>query len=181
MILQGTGRLSSDLLSSDLESLPEPPIKVVIIYEDFSTAVRAMRLLARVCRDHGHRLPAKTQLWSFEVMEYPDEHSEALEAACAADVLVVAAHARDPLPRQFCSWLEEWAAHRRNRDVALIELLDGSNAHDGESLPAHSIMQSVAKRAGADLFACAVGAPPAPPVNRLSFYTAGVQHWGINE
>jgi len=168
-------------VDADLQSLPEPPIKVVIIYEDFSAAVRAMRLLARVCQDHGHRLPTKTQLWSFEVMEYPDERWEALQAACVADMLVVAAHARDPLPRRFCSWLEDWAINRRNPEVALVELLDGSSSNDAESLPAHAVFQSAAHRAGADHFACAVGAPPAPPVNRMALHSDGVQHWGINE
>lgn len=159
----------------------EPEIKVQIFYEDFPSAVRAMRLLTRVCRDAGHRLAFEPGLWNFQMLHSDLLRRAALESARHSELVVVAAHGRDALPPTLKTWLESWRTLRCGASVALVELLDGVSDAEMRASTTHAELMEAARRSGAEFFACAVGPPPAIPPSEFILPEHGIVHWGINE
>ena len=159
----------------------EPEFKVQIFYEDLPCAVRAMRLLTRVCCDAGHRLAIEPGLWNFQMLRSEVIWRAALDAACHSEMVVVAAHGRDEFPSTLKAWLESWRRLRDGAEVALVELLDGVSDAEMRSSATHAELEVAARQHGAEFFACALGPPLALPASRSALPEHGVAHWGINE
>jgi hypothetical protein len=140
-----------------------PKFKVVIVYEDFSTGVRAKATMDRVMERLGEGAPFEIKLWWFDILDTPEFRGMAAEDAADADMVIVSAHGRAALPEGLKEWMELWLIRREAGECALVELFN-SQSDRAQSRPIHSYLQDIAQKARFVLFSHGVGLRAEEPV-----------------
>lgn len=173
-------------------------LDVLILYEDFGTAVRAKQALDLLPDPASADSGLSTRLWKLELLSEPLFQEQAAIEAAAADVIVLSVHGHVALPAAAVGWMHRWLDHKERRPYALCVLLDAAAAGQGADNPVVGCVRKVADAAGADLFygfytATESGSNSAgkPRVNPAGPTPAGhkeiVKHanprpcWGLNE
>ena len=129
-----------------------PLLDVFILYEDWTTGLRAKHSLDLLPEQTFANTRRRTSLWRLELLsEHLLSEQAALEAA-AADVIILSFHGRGELPAQVRAWLNRWLACKEPRPYALALLLDSGEVSQDAENPLLACVRQVAAAAGADLF-----------------------------
>ncbi len=134
-------------------------LNVLLLYEDFGTALRAKRSLdglpARLSLEAGLR----TTLWRLDLLDEPLLKEIAAIEAAAADIIILSLHGHGGLRVAAREWLNRWLDHKEDRPYALAVLLDPETADSGLDNPVMAFAKGIAEAAAADLF-CSSGPVP---------------------
>ena len=99
-------------------------LKVVILYEDFATGLRAKSILDRMM----NRLDTETEChndWCrLDMLRQAVFRMEIMRKVAEVDILVASAHGDSKPFAELERWLEEWVHRRANRAGALVLSLD---------------------------------------------------------
>jgi len=127
-------------------------LDVLLVYEDFSTGLRARQAFDKVACQLKPDTDFKVDLWKFDLLREPALLEWAATEAAKADIVFLSAHGQDQLPKAAHSWLEQWFERRGGEPCALVVLLDkapGDAAGAGQTWEA---LRAAALAAGVDVF-----------------------------
>jgi len=133
-----------------------PSFKVVMVFEDFATGVRAKATMDRVLETLEAHFPFEIKFWRFDLLELEQFRELAATEAADADMVIVSAHGGPQIPDGFKSWLELWLNRHLSRECALVELLD-SQGEGSRPWPIDSLLRIVARKAHLEFFSHNVG------------------------
>lgn len=177
---------------------PMAPLNVVVAYADCATHERALRIHDQLVEQLAGDWSCEFTWWKLDFLRHADMFKAAVEAAVQADLIVFSLHAAEPLPPKVEEWLEAWRDKREKRRSASIALIGGATQLAAQALPAHALLQSVARTAGMEFVPHAFPISPeapcclvdalserarrvAPLLEELLARRPVVPHWGINE
>src|ERR1041385_3264211 len=103
---------------------PTLPLDIVIVYENFTAAVRAQNVSQRLAAELDADFEISREVWGFELLSHPQLRQEAAAAAAEADLVVVSVSGAAELPAHVRSWVESWVAEKRGGLSALVALVD---------------------------------------------------------
>ncbi|MEW6302644.1 MAG: hypothetical protein AB1705_04180 [Verrucomicrobiota bacterium] len=130
---------------------------ILIVADDETRAQNARsvceRLLKKTSADN-----VDYQLVTFAGLGDATTRAGAVEKACIADMIVVAAQVAAP-PNELCTWVEAWLTRQRQPDQALVALIDGTEPGARESNLILAYLERVAVFARMAFFALRVVAP----------------------
>ena len=189
---------SAKSLANILDVEQNPPLRVVVVYEDFEMAVQARKVCDLIVEESRVGAEVQLSVWRFDSFCSGDLRNAVGRQADQADVIVVAPRGLDRLPAEVDAWLKRWSTHRHAEPGALVAVFHPEAAQEGANSNVALRLWRAADRAGMDFFSgspnwtarglsSAVETPPAP---RLDFVpptvpTPGSQHcslgWGIDE
>jgi len=179
------------------ESFFEMTLKATVIYDDFDFATRAAALLERVAVRVQEAIKWDVKPWRLDMLKQSSLAGAAVAEAADADLMIFALSRTPSPPAELTVWLEDWGAHRRIEDSAVMVLSPEERAaatplwHELKQFAARhglSFLSSYDVRENGDSMqfvhqlwqrrqpAAMVGSvahslqPPRPP-----------RHWGINE
>ncbi len=171
-----------------------------VLYEDFSTGLRARQTFEEVARQAGCELDFELALWRFDLLLEPKLFKQAAHEAEAAEVVLLSGHGRREWPDAVKRWLLKWLATRGSEPSALAVSLD-SNARDiPATVEALNVLRDAVGLHGVDVF-LHLGETPSMPqefsfkeIQRRAETTMSLvseserrfgdqsyQHWGLNE
>jgi hypothetical protein len=122
------------------------PLTLAAVYEDWRTQEWVNGLCDRVNQLVGSDA-LQVSAWSVSQLSDPEIQQEAISAATQADVIVVSIHAARVFPVNFYSWVDGWAAERRQREGALIGLVGVSRESHTSDEP-QEYLRVIARLAG---------------------------------
>jgi hypothetical protein len=108
---------------------PSPPggFRVVILYEDFVTGLRARKLCDLLAEGLGAKGPWEPALWRWDALQDPLLQGRVARAVARADLLMLSVHRHLPaVPTG--TLLDAWLAARARRVSRLVALVDGTGA-----------------------------------------------------
>lgn len=142
-------------IASGCESGPgpvAPQLDVLIVCEDFATAVRAKCALDLLPDPALADAGLSTRLWKIELLSEPLFQEQAAIEAAAAHVIVLSVHGRTALPNAALGWMNRWLVHKEARPYALCVLLDTEIGTTGAENPVTGCVRKIADAAGSDFF-----------------------------
>jgi hypothetical protein len=107
----------------------DPPMKAIIIYDNFAFAAKATELLQRVAQQADTAMHWNLKLWRLDTLSLPHRADEALAEALDAHLIVFAGHRTQLLPSWLLNCLERWAACRQVADASLA-VVGGRSGND---------------------------------------------------
>jgi hypothetical protein len=120
--------------SCQVEPSPTPPekpsvefdpadyaLRVVVVHEEGTSRLWAEQLCQRVAQLVGAECLRSTG-WSVRQLTLPSLFQEAVEAAIAADVILVSVSCGEQMPSELCAWIEAWLPRRPRRAGALLAI-----------------------------------------------------------
>ena len=153
-------RLALGTRSESTFDLDEPPrFKVVILYEDGPTGLRAKRFYDRLVYQLDDECDFKLALWNFQVLGIPEFANAPEETAVEADLLILSLHGKNELPEQIRDWIEAWTGQIIDRSPALVALVDKTKAGAAMAASTLTYLNNITERAGIAFFGHAVFAP----------------------
>jgi hypothetical protein len=108
---------------------PSPPaaFRVVILYEDFATGLRARKLCDFLVEELGVKGRFQPELWRCDVLQHPALQRRGARAVARADLLILSVHRHLPaVPTG--ALLDAWLAAKAHRTSSLVALVDGTGA-----------------------------------------------------
>ena len=182
-------------MDSNMESrAPEMALHVMVLYDDLDAGILANDIHDRICA----RLPASTvarlSLWPFASLEDSNAERFAFSDLNKADVVIVAADGFRALPRSVRKTIEKRLTGLAPAHMGLAAILYRLNEDDKKLSPAHSYLESLARKAGADFFCQAIPSTAQETANAIRPLTVdfrleddsfsasvSIDHWGLNE
>jgi hypothetical protein len=149
---------SSAFSPVDVVDSPEM-LHVIIVHDDHSAYLRALRMLANTFYGHpeaGHLRPLP---WRFDELENDPWRRRALADAPRAQVFVVSKSSEGELPPGVSGWLQECFALRKDLSTAVIAL--GGGIEDQHETPCQVTLRQLALEAGLDFLEAQVPVPVA--------------------
>jgi len=129
-----------------------PVLDVLLLYEDFGTALRATHSLDLLPVSFITESGMHTNLWRLDLLAEPLLRDQATREAAAADLIILSLHGHDGLPANAVEWLNCWLNYKENRPYALAVLLDPGTPNAGPDHPVVAHVKQIAAAAAADLF-----------------------------
>src|SRR5437773_11930871 len=86
----------------------KPRFNIVVVYEDFVTATRAMAVYDSLVRSLGDHYEFSNSAWKFEILRQASLKQIAAYDALESDVILISAHAESDLPSEVKSWIDLW-------------------------------------------------------------------------
>jgi len=147
-------------------------LDVLLMDEDFSTGLRARRLLDEVVNSLNLEIDSRANLWRFDLLGEPALLELAADEAAKADIVFVSAHGQHDLPAAIHSWFKQWLARKGSEPCALAVVLDPSTKEAPERNRMLEALGTVGAPAGVEVFVHAAEAPE-------SHWESAVQdiHW----
>jgi hypothetical protein len=108
---------------------PNPPgsFRAVILYEDFTTGLRARNLGRWLAEELGVSNRFEPKLWRWDVLQDQALQGHAVRAVAQADLLVLSVHRHLPaVPTG--ALLDAWLAAKARHFSRLVALVDGTGA-----------------------------------------------------
>jgi hypothetical protein len=129
----------------------KPKFSVVMIYEDGITGRRGKLFYEKLVHELGSECDFSLDIWSFEVLTFPEIRDLAVRAAAQAELVILSSHGRAELPPEIRDWIEKWPELVTYSDPALVALLDKPKTKRGGSSTL-AYLRSVADRNEIDFF-----------------------------
>ena len=101
-----------------------PPLHVLLVYDDIAAYRRAMRTLANVCCDQVEADNLRPLPWRFEEISFEPWRRQAMADVRRADIVFVSMSAEGGLPAFVGAWLEEGFALRAGQSTAVMTLCE---------------------------------------------------------
>jgi hypothetical protein len=130
----------------------KPVLDVLMLYEDFGTALRAKHSLDLLPVSFITESGMRTNLWRLDLLREALLRDQAAREAAAADLIILSLHGHDRLQADAWEWLSRWLSYKEDRPYALAVLLDPGTANAGPDHPVVAQVKQIAAVAGADLF-----------------------------
>jgi hypothetical protein len=99
-------------------------MKALIIYDDISSAFKAINSLRSADSSAGSQTSWNIKLWRLGLMRFPSMAGEALREASDADLILCAVRQTQAIPSWIRHWFERWAAHRKVVDAGVALIID---------------------------------------------------------
>lgn len=138
----------SDYLKGDHGSR----FRLILMYEEASQGLKALRSFRRVARDLQEEFEFELECWSFKELDRRLDCEMAVRKAANADMVIVSAHAGTGLPDGLKCWFDHFLVKRRNPPHALVEMLDDGRGHLAATGCMHPYLKQVAEDTGMDFF-----------------------------
>jgi hypothetical protein len=123
--------------------------KIAVVYQDKLMRSWAMQMCGPVARRAGTEYVKDT--WhDVNSLHDPQILIQAVHAALAADVIVVAVHAAEELPSELCAWIDVWLPRRSARAGAVVALVGVAGAPAAPAIRTQRYLQTVAHQAQLD-------------------------------
>jgi hypothetical protein len=116
---------SSDSIA---RSLAEPPLKVIIVYNNVAAGHRAMGVLLKLAANATERLKVAPILYRFELLDDPHWREVAASDAADCDMIILSTSVADELPESINAWAKESLASRSGASIALLTLFGSQDA-----------------------------------------------------
>ncbi len=129
------------------------PLIVAILYEGVPAGQHAIQLVCHLCYSRGVKFEFPLKTWSFELLCDPEWREVAAADAVQAQLLVVASHNPNPLPRFFQNWLKACLKRKRGTAAGMMALISSSRGMDKAGSPRLQWLQTAARQASMDFFA----------------------------
>ncbi len=126
-------------------------LRVVLLYEDAETGLRARASLAAVEHRAAPEFGFQTKLWRRDLLRAAWLREQAALDAAGAEVIIVSLHGQDGVPPEVSDWLSRWQELKAERPYALGLLVDDAVAARDGTHPVAAHFRAVAATAGADL------------------------------
>ena len=139
----------------------EPALNVATVYQDPLTRHWAVELWDRV----GQLISSEglsCRSWKISALTDPGIFDQAVQAAAAADVLVVSVRDAGEWPTSLNSWIDAWQPKRGGRAGALVALIGVPCWPDAKCGSAHRYLETVARESGLDFLPRERKLPEAP-------------------
>jgi len=176
----------------------ETVCSVVVVYEDAATRDRAMGVCEHLVHAFRGQIEFDVGWWKFRYLLDPELAQAATRDAADADMIIVSAHADAELTTAVKDWMETWAAHRADREGALVALVEAGSSRARNAPPLEFYLRALARRARMDFLAPVdqgrsqmgpfslapvhLHASPGTPILRgLPHDPKPPPHWGLNE
>jgi hypothetical protein len=143
---------SAKSLANVLDFEQNPPLRVVMVYEDFEMAVQARKVCDLIVEESGAGAEAQLSVWRFDSFCSGDVCNAVGRQADRADVIVVAPHDLDRLPAEVDAWLKRWSTHRPAEPGALVAVFHPEAAQEGTQSNVALRLWRAAARAGYGFF-----------------------------
>jgi len=127
-------------------------LRVVLVYEDLCTGLRAKRALERLPGDFMMSAGFQQRLWRTDLLRIAVLNEQAAREASQADVVMISLHGTGGMLAEIRDLLGRWLAYKQERPYGLGVLLDREAMICERKGPVLEHLQEVAKRGGADLF-----------------------------
>jgi len=134
-------------------------LEVMLMYEDFSTGLRARREFDAVASLLKLEVDFRVNFWRFDLLREPVLFDWATEEAAQADMVFLSAHGPNDLPAAIDFWLQRWLARRIGEPCALSVVLDHSARDTVATNRLLEELRAMAGPAGVDVFLGAADAP----------------------
>jgi hypothetical protein len=82
--------------------------QIVIVYENLVSAARALRACEFLRGEVGESVSLGVNIWKMDLLLDGDSRRAAANASSLADVVIVSASGREPIPTSFRQWVEAW-------------------------------------------------------------------------
>lgn len=82
--------------------------QIVIVYENLVSAARALRACEFLRGEVGESVSLGVNIWKMDLLHDGDSRRAAANASSLADVVIVSASGREPIPTSFRQWVEAW-------------------------------------------------------------------------
>lgn len=137
----------------ELENSAAPcHLKVLLVYDDISSGLRAKAALDRLTE----RLPTegvcRLDPWKLNLLDYPQLQHDAAQAAARADIVLLSFHGDRPLPSAVKIWLELWMKKQNKSHQALGVLFDVDHRTAPETMETTLHLYRAAQQARAKMF-----------------------------
>src|SRR5690242_17252898 len=126
-----------------------PHAKVVIVYEDFASGLKAKQLFDQFISPSEAENKDRVKMWDFGGLRFGSLRERAVEDASAADVVCISLQPDVQLPGGVKDWAEDWARQNGSQGSVLVVLLglaDDLFANDTDSI---QFLRKVANMANA--------------------------------
>lgn len=123
--------------------------RIAGIYEDILTQNWAMQMCQPLRQKFGKESIQHT--WH-DVHSLGDHQflMQAVRAALAADVIVIAVQAAEELPPELCAWIDVWLPRRHARVGALATFVGVAGQPDTQAVRTQNYLEAVARRGELD-------------------------------
>ena len=140
---------SDSIASSPENSQVEPPLKVLIVYNDAAAGRRAMGVLLKLAAHSVERVSIAPTLYRFDLLDDPNWRESAATDAAESDMIILSTSAADELPESINEWVKASLARRNGASTAVLTLFGPQEAwtiwiQDESHL--HTVRQSPATR-----------------------------------
>jgi hypothetical protein len=142
---------------SSAPSVEQAAFKVVIIYEDLETGLRAKQLQDRLLSQDQGGGKFSQELWSFEVLSLPEWREAAARAAAHADMVIVSVHGRGKPPASFNACLAGFLQYQPAPGGALVAMFDREDVSDLDRETWRILLSHVAQETGRTFFSRSSG------------------------
>jgi len=123
--------------------------KVVIFYEEFADASRAVQKFDDIIQGLSGDRPVYATSWGFDLLGKRDLNTIILNDVSSADVIVVAMHGDRELPERVASWVAICTAAVQTKKPVLVALHDDGMEADGVAAPLCKSLKDIACRTDA--------------------------------
>ena len=131
----------------------EESLRVVVVYEDTVTHLRALRTYDYLVAHAGSEISLHFSWYSFDLLQDPRRSEEAARLAATADLVIFSTGPGKALPAEIKTWVESWTPRRAGRPGAIAALFSSPrDAADGTG-GRRAFLQNTAKKAGMDFLA----------------------------
>ncbi len=134
----------------------QPSFNVVIIYDDFYSALRGQELAGRMAIELEPAFEIRTRVWDFDLASHPDLRDRAAKDAIEADMIIISVTSEAGLSSSFKAWMESWLAQKRGGLAALVALVSEGECFPAEPPPLCRVLKQMAREGGMDFF-CQTG------------------------
>ncbi len=128
-----------------------PVFRVVIVYEDFTTARRAKQAYDFLAANLTHEWQVTSQMWKFGLLRIPEIRAMAAEDVMLADLIIVSCKGDGELPADVKDWIEMWQGDK-GEPVGLIVLFDRPPEQAEHASATQTYLERVAKRRRMEFF-----------------------------
>lgn len=131
----------------------EESLRVVVVYEDTATHVRAQHTYDYLVAHAGSEINLQFSWWSFDLLREARWAKEAAQMAAAADLVIFSTRSERELPAEVKTWIESWTARRAGRPGAIAAIFSSPRAETAGISGRRVYLQNAAKNAGMDFLA----------------------------
>jgi len=125
----------------------KPTFNVVVVYDDFYSALRAQELAGRMAAELEPVFVLRTEVWNFELATHADLCDRAAKDAIEADMVIISASTGEDLPSGVKGWMQSWLPQKRGGLAALVALVNWPAGRGADTPPAAASLRQMAKAA----------------------------------
>jgi hypothetical protein len=129
-----------------------PELRVLLVYEDWETALHAKRIFDVIAQAGREEVDARLSIWRFDFFHSPEIDGDIMNHSAGADIIILAPRSPDDLPAPVRRWLEIFPEKREAAGGALVAVFPPDAEVCVHSSRAAQMALGAAERAEMDFF-----------------------------